>query len=55
MAKYKGMGSTEASLSEVESAYLSSSALSRVMLEKKEQVRRWRKEQERHPGPEKDS
>ena len=55
MAKYKGMGSTEASLSEVESAYLSSSALSRVMLEKKEQVRRWRKAQERHPGPEKDS
>ena len=55
MAKYKGMGSTEASLSEVESAYLSSSALSRVMLEKKEQMRGWREEQERHPGPGKDS
>ena len=55
MAKYKGMGSTEASLSEVESAYLSSSALSQVMLKKKEQMRRWREEQERHPGPGKDS
>ena len=55
MAKYQGMGSTEASLSEVESAYLSSSALSQVMLKKKEQMRRWREEQERHPGPGKDS
>ena len=55
MAKYKGMGSTEASLSEVESAYWSSSALRQVMQKKKEQMRGWREEQERDPGPGKDS
>ena len=49
MAKYQSMGSAEASLAEVESAYTSRSMLSQVMLKKKEQMRR-RAEEETRQG-----
>ena len=54
MSKYQGLGSMDANVSEVESAYWSSSALSQVMLKKKQQMRGWREEQERNPGPGRD-
>lgn len=43
-AKYVGMGSSDISLGEVESAYTSRSMMSHVMLSKKEQMRRVRRE-----------
>jgi len=49
-AKYQSMGSTEASLAEVESAFTSQSMLSQVMLSKKEQMRRMRRGEQRPPN-----
>jgi hypothetical protein len=54
-AKYQAMGSTEANLAEVESAYTSRSMLSQVMLSKKDQMRRMRRERQRSPAQEEEA
>jgi hypothetical protein len=51
--KYQTLGSAEASLAEVESAFTSRSMLSQVMLSKKEQMRRMRRGKQTSPSPDK--
>ena len=54
-AKYQAMGSTEATLAEVESAFTSRSMLSQVMLSKKEQMRGLRDRKRPRPREPQDS
>jgi hypothetical protein len=53
--KYQSMGSAEASLAEVESAYTSRSMLSQVMLSKKDQMRRMMDKIKPSPSKEEDT